>query len=340
MPIDRLPPAEWAPHAAIWTAWPADPDLWESDFEPVRRDVAGLVRALAASTAGRAGDRVRVLVHTDEARQSAERAVGDVAELVDLPYGDIWLRDTGPVFVSSKRAVRFAFNGWGGKYRLAHDPEVGERLARVAEAEVVAHPFVLEGGAVDGDGCGTLLTTRECLLNPNRNPSWRTEAEVEGALAEALGARRVVWIDRGLAGDHTDGHVDNVARFVAPNRVVCQTPTGDDDPNADVLRAIEGTLRAATTADGTPLDVVTVPSPGRCVDAEGTPVPASHLNFVIGNATVVVPAYRSNPAAAEVAVARLQGLFADRTVVACPSDALLTGGGSFHCITQQQPSES
>jgi len=334
------PPAEWAPHAAIWTAWPSDPspEVWEAWLAPTRQEVAALVLALAEPRGDRPGDRVRVLVHGDETRRSAAEALGAHAELVEIPYGDIWLRDTGPIFLSERRAARFGFNGWGGKYLLPNDPQVASRIGEVCEAALDSHDFVLEGGAIDGDGAGTLLTTRECLLNPNRNPGWTTEAEVEAALARALGARHVIWIDRGLANDHTDGHVDNLARFVAPGVVVCQEPTGTDDPNAEVLRTIEATLRASTTADGAPLRVITVPSPGRLPDREGGDAAASHMNFLIGNATVVVPTYPANPDAGRLAVARLAECFPDRVVVGRPSrHLLLQGGGSFHCITQQQP---
>lgn len=334
--MSNTPPAEWAPHAAIWTAWPADPDVWPpGNFDGARREVAGMIRALAAAGPdSRAGDRMRVLVNGAEARATAEAALGDAAELIDAAYGDIWLRDIAPIFASRALGNVFSFNGWGGKYIYAGDETVGARVAALAEAEARVWPLVLEGGALDGDGEGTFLTTRECLLNPNRNPGM-TEAAAERFLAEALGAAKVIWLGEGLLNDHTDGHVDNIARFVAPGVVVCQKAADADDPNTARLDAIAAELEAARDARGRKLQVIRIPSPGRVLDDEGEFAPASHMNFIIGNASVAVPTY-GTPSAA-LAVAELQKLFPGRAVVGLPARHILSGGGAFHCITQQQP---
>lgn len=327
-------PPEWAPQKAIWTAWPADADEWNGDLEPPRRDVAALVRALGS------GNTVRILVNGVEAEASARAALGPAAELVPARYGDIWLRDTGPIFAHTPDgavALRFKTNSWGGKYDLPDDATVGDDIARLADTPVRRFGFVLEGGAVDHDGAGTVLTTRQTLLNPNRN-GW-SKAQAEAALSDAFGATRIIWIDEGLLGDHTDGHIDNVARFVAPGRVVCQAPAGADDPNAATLDAIAGTLAAATDASGCRLDVVRIPGPGLYRNAKGEISPASHMNFVIANGVVVVPVHGAATQAA--AVAALQSVFPGRKVVGVSSRGLLgcgeAGGGSFHCITQQQP---
>jgi agmatine deiminase len=331
------PPAEWAPHAAIWTAFPADRDLWLDNLDPAQAEVAAMVRALSQpGPDGKPGDVMQVLVQGPEAMLAAERLIGDVAEIVPADYGDIWLRDTGPVFFSKTRARMFTFNGWGGKYVLDHDDEVGAFVAASAGAAADKWTEVLEGGAVDWDGEGTILTTRECLLNPNRNPGM-DEAGAERLLREGLGASKIIWIDRGLMNDHTDGHVDNIARFVAPGVVVCQAPADGDDPNTERLDEIAATLAAARDARGRKLQVVRIPSPGLVEGEEGEPVPASHMNFLIGNATVVVPTYGT--ATADAAVAALKPLFPGRRVVGLPSLHILSGGGSFHCITQQQPLE-
>ncbi len=329
------PPAEWTPHGAIWTAWPADEELWLDDLSPARAEVAAMVRALAApGPDGRPGDTVKVLVHGPMAMLSAEKAIGEVAELIDARYGDIWLRDTGPIFYSGDRCALFAFNGWGGKYVLDHDDAVGAFVAIEAGADARRWDRVLEGGAVEWDGEGTILTTKECLLNPNRNPLM-TFDDVRALLGDALGARAVIWIERGLLNDHTDGHVDNIARFVAPGVVACQAPAGPDDPHAERLNEIAAFLKGQRDARGRMLQVIQIPSPGRVEDEDGEVMPASHMNFIIGNATVVVPTYGTPTA--QAAVDALKPLFPGRNVIGLPSKHILTGGGSFHCITQQQP---
>lgn len=327
-------PAEWEPQQAIWTAWPADPEEWNGDLAGPRRDVAGLIRALSRS------NRVRLLVAGAEAEASARAELGGAAEIVPARYGDIWLRDTGPIFAranSGTVALRFRTNGWGGKYELPGDDTVGDDIARLASAPMRRFDCVLEGGAIDQDGEGTILTTRQTLLNENRN-GW-TEAEAEAALREAFGARRIIWLDQGLRNDHTDGHIDAIARFVAPGRVVCQSPAGGDDPNANVLDEIARALEAAADAEGRRLDVIRIPSPGLVIDDTGEIAPASHVNFVIANGIVAVPVYGTP--SAEPAIAALQTIFPDREVVGLPSRALLgsgdAGGGSFHCITREEP---
>jgi agmatine deiminase len=328
-------PAEWAPQEAIWTAWPADPDEWNGDLEAPRRDITGLVRALAAH-----GNRVRLLVNGNEAEASATAAVGSLAEIIPARYGDIWLRDTGPIFAHAGKdllALRFKTNSWGGKYELPDDATVGDDVARLARAKVQRFDFVLEGGAVDQDGEGTILTTRQTLLNPNRN-GW-TKEQAETALRDAFSAKAIVWIDEGLKNDHTDGHIDNIARFVSPGTVVCQSASGPDDPNRETLDAIAATLAAATDAQGRKLTVVRIPGVGLYRNALDAVAPASHMNFIIANGVVVVPVYGTPSEAA--ALDALRAVFPGRAVVGVPSKGLLgsgeAGGGSFHCITQQQP---
>jgi len=323
-------PAEWRPHKAIWTGWPSAADLWGEDLDPARAEVAAMVRALWDKGAG---DKVRILAHGREAEATAKLALGQAAEVIAAPFGDIWFRDSGPIFTDDGKAVGFQFNGWGGKYVLPHDPEVGARIALLAKAEYKQHDFVLEGGAIEMDGEGTLLTTRQCLLNPNRNAHW-TEEGAEVALKKALGIEKVLWLDEGLLNDHTDGHIDNLARFVAPGVVVCQAPFNRDDPNYDVLEEIALSLGGMRDAQGRKLEVVRIPSPGAVEDEDGDAIPASHMNFIIGNSTVVVPIYSGS---GDDAVNALAPLFPGRKVVGQSSHAILTGGGSFHCITQQEP---
>lgn len=327
--MPRRQPAEWEQHSAVVTAWPSAADLWEENLEPARTEVAGLVRAIAD---GGRGERVILLVATDEARRSAEAAdLGPGVELVSMPFGDIWLRDTGPLVVvdeaGAASAVGFRFNGWGGKYVLEHDAEVAGRVAALIGLEIARADWVLEGGAIDVDGTGIALTTEECLLHENRNPGL-SRAEVEARLAADLGLDRIVWLGDGLQNDHTDGHVDNLARFVGPGRVVVPVAAEADDPNA---RAFDD---AASRAEAAGLEVVRIPSPGR-VERDGVVVPASYMNFYIANTAVVVPQYASRQDAE--AVAAIGALFPGRRAVGVSSASLLTGGGSFHCITQQIP---
>jgi agmatine deiminase len=314
-------PAEWAPHAATWTAFPSAADLWEDDLAPAQAEVAAMVRAIAK------GERVELLVANAAAMAVAkELLAGADVGFHDYGFGDIWLRDTGPVFTSADGCVRFRFNGWGGKYDLPGDESVGAAMAGLMAATVDARDFVLEGGAIEYDGQGLLLTTEQCLLNPNRNPGW-TRTAAERALGEALGVRRIVWLGEGLLNDHTDGHVDNLARFVGNGTVALPT-AAPDDPNAAVFADARERIRAAG------LVVADIPSVGR-YEQDGEIVPASYMNWIVANGQVVVPLYgASNDAAAVEAVRRC---FPRARVTGLRAEFILTGGGSFHCITQQVP---
>ncbi len=328
-------PAEWSRHRAIWVGFPSHPDLWQDDLSAAREEVAALTRALANP----GGERVRLLVAGDEAFAAARSLTNGEpgVEIVRGFFGDIWLRDTGPIFLKRDEATvaaGFHFNGWGGKYVLDDDEMVAEQLAAAAGAPLLQHDFILEGGAIDGDGFGTLLTTRQCVLNPNRNPGW-DEAKAEMALGLALGLKTVLWLGDGLHHDHTDGHVDNLARFVAPGVVACPIAFGRDDPNADIYDAAAKALAGFKDARGVSLQVMRIPSPGRITNDDGDVVPASHMNFIIANEAVIAPVYEDR--ASGFALDALREAFPEREVIGLPSRALLTGGGSFHCISQQEP---
>lgn len=320
------PLAEWAPHEALWIGFPSDPGLWQDDLAPAQAEVAAFAAAIHAEGAG---EQVR-LVAADERAAQAARALAPFATLIVEPFGDVWLRDTAPIILGSgtkRRAAGFGFNGWGGKYRLPGDQDIGERLAAGAGLPFTRADWILEGGAIDGDGRGTLLTTEQCLLNPNRNPALG-RSEIEALLERDLGCGRLVWLGEGLVGDHTDGHVDNLARFVAPGLIALPAAAGDDDPNAAAYADAARRLRSAG------LETVIIPSPGRVMRG-GELVPASYMNFTIGNSSVVVPQYgAANDLAA---VAAIEALFPGRQTVGLRANHLLSGGGSFHCISQQVP---
>ena len=319
------PLPEWAPHEAVWIGFPSDPELWLADLKKAEREVADFAEAVHAD--GR-GERVNlVAAHEDAA--AAARDLAPFAEVVVEKFGDIWLRDTGPIVLGSaqeRSAACFRFNGWGGKYELDGDQDIGQRLASRAGFSFTRNDWILEGGAIDHDGTGTVITTEQCLLNPNRNPGM-SRADVEHALRRDLGLERTVWLGEGLLGDHTDGHVDNLARFVAPGRVAI--PKAEpNDPNAAIYADAGRRLEAAG------LEVAAIPSPG-LLERDGEIVPASYMNFYIGNAAVVVPLYGAPND--EAAVQAVQLLFPDRAAVGLRADHVLTGGGSFHCISQQLP---
>lgn len=316
--------AEWDMQAARWVGWPSHPDLWLRQLESARKEIASMIHAVAE------GQVVKLAAMGREACESAKKLLGSDVELYDLPFGDIWFRDTGPIFMKCGTALRFRNNGWGGKYIFPHDDTIGSAIASKAGFDTIFHDYVLEGGALDHNGQGTILTTRQCILNSNRN-GW-DEYEAQNILMKDFSAERIVWLNEGLQNDHTDGHVDNLARFAGSNVVVCQTAFGDDDPNKQLFERSEQTLRAEGFI------VYTIPSPGNVRDELGTIIPASHMNFVIANKVVVVPTY-NNRSAAE-AIDRLADLFSGRRVIGLPSIALLSGGGSFHCITQQEPART
>ncbi len=321
-------PAEWEEHDAIWLAMPHDQNEWGPEFEAAQQSVCELIACLLEDEGA---ERVEVLVTA-----LADTPLHPQAREHLCEFGDIWLRDTGPIYLHRKQrlsAAAFHFNGWGEKFVLPHDKEVASLIAELSGTPLVRHACVLEGGAIDGNGAGTFLTTRECLLHANRNPQL-DEHSLEAILGDALGARHVIWLDRGLRADHTDGHVDNVARFVGPRRVVHMAASSANDPNADILHTIAAELALARTADGEALEAVALPSPGAVMGGAGL-MPASYCNFLIANRCVVVPTF-DRPSDAE-ALSIFADLFPDRRIVGLDACALLTGGGTVHCISQQQP---
>jgi len=326
MPYSMRTPPEWHTQDWLWIGFPHDAEEWPGYLPQAQEQIAAFANAVAES-----GEHVKLLVRDAANRARAESLVSAGVELVERTYGDIWLRDTAPVIAWGKVAKRVArqyrFNGWGGKYLMAGDQTIGQQLAVDAALGRSISDMVLEGGAIDGDGTGLMVTTEQCLLNPNRNPKL-TRADIEQRLALDLGFDRFLWLGEGLVNDHTDGHVDNLARFVGPNRLAIPRATGPDDPNA----AIYADAKARAEAFG--VEVVEVPSPGRVMTGDRVE-PASYMNFVITNKLVVVPIYGTEHDADGVAA--IAELFPTRGTIGLMADAVLMGGGGFHCASMHLP---
>jgi len=319
-------PAEWAEQDWLWIGFPHDASLWLEDLIPAQEQIAAFANAVAES-----GQQVRLVVRDAANEMRARELVSGAVVFERHAYGDIWLRDSGPLVIFDEEGRRFArrfgFNGWGGKYEMEGDQDVGGTMAEEAGLAADKMDWILEGGAIDTDGTGLVVTTEQCLLNPNRNPHL-SKAEIEARLRDQLGFDRVLWLGEGLLGDHTDGHVDNLARFVAPGTLAIPVPSGPDDPNTAVYA--DATARALAFG----LTVRDMPSPGR-LDEAGIVEPASYMNFAIANKVVVVPTYGSYHD--DEALAAIGALFPGRAAVGVPSQAVLTGGGSFHCSSQHAP---
>jgi agmatine deiminase len=320
-------PAEWAPHERVWIGFPSFAEYWEEPLAEAQRQIAAFANAVHD---GGKGEQVHVIAGNTEAAAIARDLVDDAVVVEERKIGDVWLRDTGCIIVSDGQhriARNFGFNGWGNRFDYDGDKTIGEILAKAADFDVSDCDWVLEGGSIDVDGEGLAVTTSDCLLNPNRNPSLHKK-QIEELLRRDLGIERLLWLGDGLANDHTDGHVDNLARFVGPNHLVIPEARDQDDPNA----AVYADARSRAEAFG--CKVTALPSVGRFVQY-GEAVPASYMNFYIGNSAVIVPIYGSRHD--DDALAEMSVLFPDRKVVGLPADAVLTGGGSFHCSSQQVP---
>jgi agmatine deiminase len=311
-------------------AFPHLQEEWPGNLRRAQASIAELCRAIA----GVGGETVRLLVKDESLEDRARALIGDSerVEFLRADYGDCWVRDTAPLLGHTEAgalgALCFEFNGWGGKYVMPFDSRVSGWLTSRLGARRFECPVVLEGGALDSNGAGTFLTTASCVLNPNRNPGL-TAQRFEQALRDQASLKQVVWLDRGLEHDHTDGHVDMIARFVAADTVVCMRPD-PGAPNADALGSIRSDLRASGLA------LVELPAPHAVVAPDGSPLPASYCNFYVANQAVIVPTYgipQDGEALREIASA-----FAGREVIGIDARDLLWGGGAFHCVTQPQPS--
>ena len=341
-------PAEWEPHDATWLAWPHFRDDWPGKFEPIPWVYAEIIRNLTRH------ERVELIVNDAASEKNAKKilvranALSKNVRFHRWPTNRVWTRDSGCTFALSPRstrgpelvAVTWRFNAWAKYSNHQHDRKIGPLMAESAQARAIAPTVgqdcvVLEGGSIDVNGQGTLLTTEECLLSKvqQRNPKMNRK-DYERVFAEYLGIKRVIWLDSGIAGDDTHGHVDDITRFVAPDTVVTAVESNPDDTNYEPLRENIRRLRAASDQDGKPLAIIELPMPAPVV-FEGRRLPASYGNFYIANGLVLVPVF--NDPNDRFALDILADLFPEREVIGIYSGDLIWGFGAMHCMTQQQP---
>jgi len=334
-------PAEWEPHSGTWLAWPHNLETWDKAVLPhVEQTFLSMIQALAP------GEIIHILVNNETSLESVKNKLANAGiprgslRFYIIPTDDAWIRDYGPNFLVSgdpeHRQIalnNWRFDSWGGKYDWELDDRTGGEIARLLKLPAFEPNIVLEGGAIDVNGFGACLTTEPCLLNVNRNGGLDRKT-VENILKNYLGAKHIIWLKGGIEGDDTDGHIDNLARFVNPTTVVCAC---EDDSAASSYKALNDnyeTLQSATDQDGNILNVIRLPMPG-AVKTGSTRFPASYANFYIGNRTVLLPVF--NVPDDRKAESILRNLFPDREVVPLPCRELLIGLGGLHCITQQQP---
>jgi agmatine deiminase len=325
-------PAEWAAHRRCWIAWPRPASYWGEHLEAAQDACAEAARTIAEY------EPVTMVVAPDSLAEASLRC-GSGVSCLPMAQDDCWMRDTGPSFLVDGKGgiagVSWRFNGWGGKFPdHADDAEVASQVLEHTGTRRYDAPLVLEGGAIHVDGEGTVLTSEQCLLNPNRNPDL-SKPEVEDLLHAYLGAEKVIWLGKGLVGDETDGHVDTLACFAGPGRVLALTSGDPEDANYRVLQDNLERLSRTKDARGRSLEVLTVEQPRARYRDDGTRLATSYINFYIANGAVVVPSYEDplDQPAFEI----IKQSFPDREAVQVPALDLAHGGGAVHCITQQEP---
>jgi agmatine deiminase len=332
-------PAEWEPQEAVWLSWPHKRSTWPGQFRPVPQVFAQLVAQISRF------EEVRINAAKalqPRARRLCAAAGADLARVRFFahPTNDAWCRDHGPIFVRHRRTGEVAltdwrYNAWGGKYPpFDRDNAIPARIGRSLGLRRFVQDMVLEGGSIDVNGRGLLLTSEQCLLNPNRNPHL-TQAQIERKLRAALGVKQILWVGEGIVGDDTDGHIDDIARFFKADGFVCAVEDNPRDPNHRILRAVWERLADFRTPAGRKFDLVALPMP-RPVAFQGQRVPASYANFLIINGAVVVPTFRQ-PKRDAAACAILGECFPEREIIPIDCYHLIWGLGTLHCVSQQQP---
>jgi agmatine deiminase len=335
-------PAEWEPHDATWLAWPDNIETWPEHLEQARDVYARMIAALSRH------EKVYVLVKGCEADDGLEKRLVQIGcqrsnvQICHIPYNDSWMRDAGPIFITNPShqehplvAHDFIFNAWGKKYEPYDDDDaIPQHAARLLQLPMIRHDLVLEGGSIDVNGRGTVLTTRQCLLNKNRNPHLNQQ-QIEEKLKRFLGLSHILWLDEGIEGDDTDGHVDDITRFANPSRILTVVEGNRSDANFAPLKNNADKLRHMRDQDGNPFEVIELPMPDKRVEGPFGRSPASYANFLIANNCVLVPVYSAPNE--EQALSLFRHAFPDREIIPIECTALVAGLGSIHCVTQQQP---
>jgi agmatine deiminase len=333
--------AEWEPHQATWLSWPHKEESWPGKLHLILPVYARMVAALARSETVHINVNDQAMEEQARALLAAANAQGDI-RFHHFPTNDAWCRDHGAIFVVRQddnqqpaiAATDWGFNAWGEKYPPYDlDNQIPARMAEALGVQRFAGGMILEGGSIDVNGQGLLLTSEACLLNPNRNPAL-SRAQIEQRLCAMLGVEKILWLGEGIVGDDTDGHVDDLARFVAPNTIVTAVEDDPSDENYGFLQDNLERLQAMRNLDGAPLQIVTLPMPPAVV-YEGQRLPASYANFYIANRVILLPTY--NHPNDEQARRVLQALFPEREVVGLDCTDMVWGLGAFHCLTQQVP---
>ncbi len=330
-------PAEWEPHEATWLAWPHNEESWPGKLEKIAPVYVEMIRHLTT------GEHVHLSVNDgkmeDLAREMLAKEKIDLSRVIfhQWPTNDSWMRDCGPLFVRRAQGmaiINWEFNKWGGKYPPWDlDNQIPQKVADYLGLQMFSPGIVMEGGSIDVNGEGILMTTESCLLNKNRNPHL-SKKEIENFLIDSLGVSHFIWLGEGIVGDDTDGHIDDLSRFASPDTIVTVVEEDPADPNFKPLQDNLDRLQKARSPDRKPFRIVTLPMPAPVV-YEGQRLPASYANFYIGNKVVLVPTYRDPKDS--TALETLKQLFSTRSVVGIDSTDLVWGLGAFHCLTQQQP---
>lgn len=326
-------PAEWHPHERCWMAWPCHKETWSKiGLERARIAYALVAKAISAF------EPVSMIANAEDSAD-AKAMCGHGIEVISWPLNDSWTRDTGPTFLLNNDAqlagIDWIHNAWGGNYQDCHlDNALASKIIKATQAHYIHAPLVMEGGSFHVDGEGTVLTTRECLLHPNRNPTL-SQHEIDAYLLDYLGCKEIIWLNKGLLGDETDGHIDELATFIAPGVVLCLISEDKNDPNYDRLQENLSILKSARDAKGRALKVHTVVQPPETV-VDGIRLTLSYVNFYHANKGIVMPAfgYKTHD---DNAYALFKQLFPEYKIIQMDALDVFAGGGGIHCITQQQP---